>query len=57
MASFEIADCPTKLPLTEAAEAGGRAQKGALTLTVRNRTERTRTGRMAIAQQGAAKPA
>jgi hypothetical protein len=57
MPSFEIADCPTKLPLTEKAEAGGRVQTGALTLTVRNQTQRARTARITIELEGAAKPA
>src|SRR5262245_58213958 len=57
MASFEIADCPTKVPLTEKAEAGGRIQAGTLTLTVRNQTQRTRTARITIEPEGSAKPA
>ncbi len=56
MASFEVADCPTGLPLTEANEGGGRVQGATLTLTVRNKTERPRGARVGIELEGAAKP-
>jgi hypothetical protein len=56
MASFEIADCPTELPLTEAPGSEGNVQTGTLTLTVRNQTERPRSARIGVELEGAAKP-
>jgi hypothetical protein len=56
MPSFEFADCPTRLDVAEATQGGERIQKGTLALTVRNRTERSRIGRITIEAGGAAKP-
>src|SRR5262245_26909276 len=56
MPSFEIADCLTTVPLTEAAHGAGRVQGGTLTLTVRNQTQRARVGRITIDPEGKAKP-
>jgi len=56
MPSFEFADCPTRLDLEETTQGNEHVQKGTLTLTVRNRTERARTGRITIETEGAAKP-
>lgn len=56
MPSFDFADCPTRIDVAEATQGSERVQKGTLTLTVRNRTERSRTGRITIETEGAAKP-
>jgi hypothetical protein len=56
MPSFEIADCPTRLTVTEATEVDQRVQKGTLTVTIRNKTERARIGRVSVETEGAAKP-
>jgi hypothetical protein len=57
MPSFEIADCATSVQLTQAVQGTDRVQKGSLTLTVRNKTERARVGRITIESEGAVKPA
>ncbi len=57
MPSFEIADCPTRLPMTETSEGGAPVQKGTLTLTVRNQTDRLRGGRITIEPQDTVQPA
>jgi hypothetical protein len=56
MASFETADCPTKLALAEQDKAGKKVQTGTLTLTVRNATERQRTARIKVEPDSGAKP-
>jgi hypothetical protein len=56
MTSFEIADCPTKLPLAEQDKAGKKVQTAVLTLTVRNATDRQRTGRVKVEPDQGAKP-
>jgi hypothetical protein len=55
MASFETADCPTKLALAEQDKSGKKVQTGTLTLTVRNSTDRQRTARIKVEPDNGAK--
>lgn len=51
MASFQIADCPTALALAKGSQG---EHKGALSLNVRNATDRALTGRVRVEPQGGA---
>ncbi|MBR0748765.1 ricin-type beta-trefoil lectin domain protein [Bradyrhizobium japonicum] len=56
MLSFEVADCPVRVNVAETYAGNERVQKGSLILTVRNKTQRARAGRLSIHGQGATKP-
>jgi hypothetical protein len=55
MASFEIADCPTRLLTKETTAANQRVQQGTLAVTIRNTSERPRTGRVTVETESNAK--
>jgi hypothetical protein len=56
MASFEIADCITRLPIVEA-QGADHVQRGTLTITLRNLTDRRRGARVTVETTEGAKPA
>ena len=56
MTTFEIADCPVRLDMVEGHKGTDRIQKGTLTLTVRSKSERAESARIAIQPQSPAKP-
>ena len=56
MPTFAIADCPPRLALAPAEKNGKAVQTGAISLTVRNTSERAFSGRIPLRPQAGAKP-